>query len=442
MKDAKIKRFIEDMIAEHGEGVFRYMYNAKRFEPGKSTVFYSGPFWDEQEIEGIIHAVFFGKWLSSGENVFHFEREFSRRFGQAHALMVNSGSSANLVMVGALKKHFGWGDGDEVIVSVSGFPTTLSAIVQNGLVPVFVDVDLSDLNWDVRLLERLVTRKTRALFSSPVLGNPGDMDAVLEICRKRDLVLIADSCDSLGSTWRGKHLHQYAAASSFSFYPAHHITTGEGGMVTSDSEEIVRLARSFSWWGRDCYCIGAANLLADGTCGRRFDTWLPCYDGAVDHKYVYTQMGYNLKPLDIQGAIGKAQLEKFDDISRRRKRSKARMDEVFLGNIEGIRNVTSLGPADVCWFATPLVCATRELKERLVRHLESHRVQTRNYFSCNILLHPAYQSLGDAADFPNATALLDTAFFVGCSPHYDEDVFTYIDGVLRSFEPPRNRALL
>lgn len=167
-----------------------------------------------------------------------------------------------------------------------------------------MDIDYFDLNWNIEKLESKITHKTRAIFSSPVLANPYDYDAILDICAEYDIQLIADNCDSLGSKWRGEYLTKHAVAASCSFYPAHHITTVEGGMVSSNIKEVVDLARSFAWWGRDCYCVGSQNLLACGTCGKRFDNWLLGYDKIVDHKYVFGQIGYNLKPIDMLGAIG------------------------------------------------------------------------------------------------------------------------------------------
>ena len=192
--------------------------------------------------------------------------------------MVNSGSSANLIMMASLKKYYGWEDGDEVIVSPVGFPTTIAPIVQNGLTPVFVDIETDTLNFDLIEVEKKITPKTVAVILSPVLGNPPDMDMLVQICKLNGVKLVLDNCDSLGSKWNGKYLNEYACAASCSFYPAHHISTAEGGMV-SGPKDLISLARSFAWWGRDCYCVGPANLLACGTCGKRFDKWLPGYEG-------------------------------------------------------------------------------------------------------------------------------------------------------------------
>ena len=205
-----------------------YLAN-KDWKPG-SPVYYSGPYWDKDELFVSVKALLAGKWLPAGEEVTKFERKFSKKFNKKHSLMVNSGSSANLIMFNALKQRYGWQDGDEIIVSCVGFPTTIAPIVQSGLKPVFVDIDFGDLNWDVSELEEKITTRTRGVISSPVLGNPYDFDQILDICDRNRVMLIADNCDSLGSKWRGKYLTDHAVAASCSFYPAHHICTGEGGM--------------------------------------------------------------------------------------------------------------------------------------------------------------------------------------------------------------------
>ena len=211
----QVQDFLESISGE--EGLYPYMANGRPFVPGKSSVYYSGPYWDNKEIESIFNCFLKGKWLASGEEVEKFERLFSKKFKFGHSLMVNSGSSANLVMIAALKKYFGWADGDEIIVSCVGFPTTIAPIVQNGLVPVFVDINWEDLNWNVEQIEQKVTPKTKALFTSPVLGNPFDYDIVLDICDRHKLELISDNCDSLGSKWNGHYLTDNSVAASCSF---------------------------------------------------------------------------------------------------------------------------------------------------------------------------------------------------------------------------------
>lgn len=430
-----LNHLISDFIKtakEKDDNLFPFIANKKEFDKEKDSVYYSGPYWDDQEVEALLYSVLKGKWLSSGEAVNKFEREFSKKFNKEYSVMVNSGSSANLVMIAALKKYFGWTDGDEIIVSCVGFPTTIAPIVQNGLVPVFVDISWDDLNWDLSEIEKKITPKTKAVFSSPVLGNPYDIEKLNTICEKYFLELIADNCDSLGSKWKGKYLTDYAVASSCSFYPAHHITTIEGGMVSSNVKEIVDLARSFAWWGRACYCVGQQNLLSNGVCGKRFDRWLSGYNETVDHKYVFSNMGYNLKPTDFQGAIGSVQLKKFDEIHQIRRANKERLDEIFQ-RIPGVRTLTELPDAETSWFGTPFVCDSITLKRDLVKFLEKNKIQTRNYFAGNVLMHPAYKHLDDYIHYPNANQVLDFVFFIGSSPTINDDMILYIEEVVDKF---------
>ena len=429
--ETEVSKFISN-ISENYTDVFKYLYNKKQFDPEKDSVYYGGPYWDNQEIEAIFNSFISGKWLASGEAVAKFEREFSSKFNQNYSLMVNSGSSANLVMIAALKKYFGWKNTDEILVSVVGFPTTLNSIIQNDLVPIFVDINYEDLNWDYYQLESKITENTKAVFCSPVLGNPGYFGKLLDICEKYNIELILDNCDSLGSKYKEKYLNEYSIASSCSFYPAHHITTIEGGMVSSHNKEIIDLARSFAWWGRDCYCSGAQNLLCKGMCKKRFDNWLPDYQNTVDHKYVYSTIGYNLKPIDALGSVGSVQLTKFDEIHSKRIEYKNKIDTI-LSSIPGIRVVKELNVNTVSWFGVPIICETPELKRKLVHHLEINRIQTRNYFAGNVLLHPAYSHLADYTKYPNANLVLDNVFFLGCSPTFSNDMIDYISLVVGKF---------
>lgn len=404
------------------------------FIPGKTTVMYSGPYWDSAEVKAALTAFLTGAWLPAGEYVARFQNHFARRFGVRHAHMVNSGSSANLVMIAAVKKHLNWKDGDEVIVSPVGFPTTIAPIAQNNLKPVFVDIETETLNFDVTQIASKITQKTKAIFVAPVLGNPPDMDKLVQIARVHRLILIGDNCDSLGTNWNGSPLSNLYHTWSTSFFPAHHITTGEGGMICSNAADFMKVVQSISWWGRDCHCVGKANQLPCGTCGMRFSKWLEAegLDLTIDHKYVFTNMGFNLKPLDMQGAIGLAQLEKLDVIESKRRENKAKISE-FISRQAGIRNVEKLPAADPCWFGVPIICDNLAIKESLVAHLEKNLIQTRNYFAGNILLHPGYKHLGIAKDFPQANEVLKTVFFIGCPPQYTEEILAYIGQVFESW---------
>lgn len=424
----EVSSFISQ-LQDKGEKLFPYIHN-NNYVKGESNIYYSGPYWDEQEVTAAITNLLSGKWLPAGEEVNKFERQFSKKFEFEHSVMVNSGSSANLVMIAALKKYFDWNDGDEIIVCVCGFPTTINPIIQNNLKPVFVDIDYHDLNWNLDQIKDKITCRTRAVFSSPVLANPYDYDKLLDICNRYNIKLIADNCDSLGSKWKGEYLTKHAVAASCSFYPAHHISTIEGGMVSSNIKGIVDIARSFAWWGRDCYCVGPQNLLECGVCGKRFDKWLEGYDKIVDHKYVFGQIGYNLKPAELQGSIGQVQLTKFDEIHQKRRHNKERIQAIF-ETLPFCRVINERPEAETSWFGVPIVFEYD--KPGLVKFLEKHKIQTRNYFAGNILMHPAYKHLEPASNYPNASKVLDNVFFVGCSPVITDEMIDYIGEVVEEY---------
>ena len=408
----------------------RYLQNYDNFKPGEDYVMYSGQLWDEREMELSLKAFLTGKWISAGENVEKFQIRFSKKYNVKQSHMVNSGSSANLVMIGALKKYFKWQDNDEVIVSPVGFPTTIAPLMQNNLKPVFVDIEFDTLNFNVNLIAEKITPKTKAIIVSPVLANPPDMDFLKDLCLKHNLILVGDNCDSLGTKWNGSLLTDMYFCWSTSFYPAHHISTGEGGMVSSNTPEFIDIVRSLSWWGRDCYCVGSNNQLPCGTCGNRFDRWLDTYDGIIDHKYIFSHVGYNLKPLDMQGAIGVAQLEKVDFIDQKRREHKIRLANL-LTKYWNIRIADTLPQADPSWFGVPIICESQQVKEKMVAHLEANKIQTRNYFAGNILLHPGYRHLDDHTKYPLANKALSHVFIMGCPPFWNDKIFEYIEEVLK-----------
>lgn len=419
-----IKNFINGCRENFGQ-VPNFIHTTK-----ENKVNYSGPYFNDDELVASIHSLLFGKWLSAGEKVREFEKAFSEKFKVGDSVMVNSGSSANLIMIAAMKEFYGWKDGDEIILSVVGFPTTLSAILLNNLRPVFVDIELETLNFDLNEVERKVTDRTVGVFISPVLGNPPDFSRLFSLPPHVHLIL--DNCDSLGSKWKGLYLNEYVDASSCSFYPAHHITTGEGGMISSDEKGIIKIARSMVNWGRACTCVGEDNLLSEGKCGKRFNDWLG--NGLIiDHKYIFEHTGYNLKPLDLQGAIGIEQLKKFDDIFDKRKYNKKLIDLVF-ESASDCHVIGMLPYADTSWFGVPLLCDNGIYKRNLVQHLEHNGIQTRNYFAGNILLHPAYKNHGEWNQYPNANQVLDRVFFVGCSPNYTIETIAYFKQVLKKME--------
>lgn len=429
-----IKEFLTKIKSEHGN-VPKFCHN---LNAPKNKVYYSGAYFDDNEMIAAIDTLLFGKWSSSGETCAQFEKEFSKKINQKYSFFTNSGSSANLILIAACKEHFGWRDGDEVIVSAVGFPTTVSALIHNNLKPVFIDIEWNTLNFDLDKIKSKITDKTKAVFLSPVLGNPPDMDVLIELCQNSGgtpIQLLLDNCDSLGSKWKGKYLNEYAVASSCSFYPAHEITTLEGGMVSSNTEMIVNLARSYATWGRDCWCVGTCNLLANGSCGKRFSNWLDEFPNTIiDHKYVFNRIGYNLKPLDLQGAIGLEQLKKLDYICEARKRNQSTIEQLFVTLIKGCKCVTVLPNVEWVPFGSPIICDAVGLKQKLVKYLESNGIQTRNYFAGNLLMHRGYKHLDDYRNYPESNKVLDFVFFVGSSPTISDKNIEYIKEVLLKYE--------
>lgn len=431
--DKEIRNKIANLVEDVGLPPYLYT-DPDRFIAGATPVLYSGMFWDKEEIINGVEAFLSGSWIASGENVKKFEKQFANKIRDRYGVMVNSGSSANLILVTSMKEYRSWKDGSEIIVSPVGFPTTIAPISQNNLKPVFIDIEMDTLNFNVDLVEEKITDKTVAIFLSPVLGNPLDMDRVVEICNHHKIDLILDSCDSLGSKWREKYLTEYAIASSHSLYASHTLSTGEGGLITTSNPDIARIARQLIAWGRDCWCSSTQAMSKNGACGKRFDKWLKNYDGIVDHKYFFRLRGYNLKPLDMQGAIGLAQIKKIDEIFERRINSKNILDKLFSKYIDGVRMPQPLENSKPVWFGTPIVCETKELKNELVQHLENNLIQTRNYFAGNLLLHPGYEHLDDWKKYPNANKVLDLVFFVGSAPFYTEKHFQYFEKVLKEFK--------
>lgn len=426
-----IKEFLDRVKTEHGN-VPKFCHN---LNAPYNKVYYSGAFFDENEIIAAIDTLLFGKWSSSGEVCAQFEKDFGKHINQKYSFFTNSGSSANLLLIAACKEYFKWSDNDEVIVSPVGFPTTISAIIHNGLKPMFVDIEWNTLNFSLSRIHEKITENTKAIFLSPVLGNPPDMDNLVHICKQYNIKLLLDNCDSLGSKWRGKYLNEYAEASSCSFYPAHEITTLEGGMVSSNIEEIAQLARSYGTWGRDCWCVGTCNLLPNGSCGKRFSNWLPDFpDTMIDHKYVFNRIGYNLKPLDLQGAIGIEQLKKLDYICSTRIDNQVKIQSLFKTHIKNIKFPLTLTGTQWVPFGVPIICENKDQKNKLVKHLETSGVQTRNYFAGNLLMHNGYKHLDDYKKYPEANKVLDLVFFVGCAPTISEDNIKYIQEVLFKYE--------
>ncbi len=435
MTDSPFVADFRALLVKHGIAHPRAAHGSYAFDPAKPSVLYSGPVHDTEEMVAAVGALVESRWSVAGEQVSRFERAFAKTVGNRYGVMTNSGSSANLVLMGAAKERFGWIDGDEVVLATVGFPTTASVVPQWGLKPVWVDIELDSLNLDLNAIKRVITSRTRAVFVAPVLGNPPDMDALSELCREHGLVLLLDDCDSLGTKWGGTSLSALPSvvASSCSFYPSHHISTGGGGMVTSNDERLIDIARSLASWAKDCFCSGVGNLLPNGCCGKRFSCWLEAEpDLIVDHRYTFPRMGYNCLPLELQGAMGLTQLDKLEGIVATRRAHHALISH-WLYATSGIRGVKVEPRAEVSWFGVPVVAETQALKEALLKHLEANGVQTRGYFAGNLLAQKGFAHLGDYRDYPNANQVLRRVFFVGCAPTYRHAHLRHIEKTVRSF---------
>ncbi len=399
------------------------------FDPDRDPVRYAGRVFGEEELRSLVDSSL-DFYLTASRFTEAFEAGLADYLGLSDALFVNSGSSANLVALTALTSPK-LGDrrlqpGDEVITVAAGFPSTVAPIVQNGLVPVFVDVRLGDYNADPEQLRAAVSGRTRAIMLAHTLGVPYDLDTVMDLVAKHDLWLVEDNCDALGSRYHGRLTGTFGHLSTVSFYPAHHITTGEGGMVLTDDEALARVARSIRDWGRDCYCAGGEN----NTCGKRFAQQFGSLPHGYDHKYVYSHLGYNLKATDMQAAIGCAQLARLDGFVAARKRNHARLSEALAPYADRLILPVAPSDTDPSWFG--FVITVREdagfTRNELTGFLEASRIETRNLFSGNLLRHPAFESITRrvVGDLAVTDAVMERTFFVGVDPGLDEDRLDYM----------------
>ncbi len=414
-----LRQRIIEMVREYHAVEFA----PKEFVPGETPIQYAGRVFDDEELALLVDSSL-DFWLTGGRYAAQFEQEFARFFGVRGALLVNSGSSANLLALSCLTSprlvERRLRPGDEVITVASGFPTTVNPIIQNQLVPVFLDVDIPTYNIDVTQLEAALSDKTRAIMIAHTLGNPFDVDAVTEFARKHNLWLVEDCCDAVGATYRERKAGAIGDVSTVSFYPAHHMTMGEGGCVLTNKPLLRGLVESFRDWGRDCWCApGDQN-----TCGRRFE-WqlgeLPC---GYDHKYIYAHIGYNLKVTDMQAAIGVAQLQKLPGFVAARRKN---FDLLY----EGLRDLeqhfilpAATAHSDPSWFGFPL--CVREgapfTRQQAIAHLEGHRIATRLLFGGNLVRQPLYQDTNYrvVGDLRNADIVMNQVFWIGVYPGLSE----------------------
>ena len=406
------------------------------FIPGQTPVRYAGRFFDKREIQAAVEASL-DFWLTEGRFVKQFQTQLARKIGVKHAVLVNSGSSANLLAVTALTSAF-LGEkrlkpGDEVITVAAGFPTTLNPVIQNRLIPVLVDVDIPTYNAKVNEIEAAIGSKTRAILIAHTLGNPFDLKPVLKIIERHNLYLIEDNCDSLGSTYNGQKTGSFGHLSTCSFYPAHHITTGEGGAVLTSDPILAKIVRSLKDWGRDCSCGPGEN----NRCGARFSGQHGTLPEGFDHKYVYSHVGYNLKMTDIQAAIGLEQLKKLDAFClARRKNFKAWMNRFKEYETHFILP-RATKKSDPAWFAFPVTVRESSCFERteLVEYLNENLIETRNLFGGNLLRQPAYSNMGHrlTGSLKNTDLIMNNTFFLGTFPGIDREQIDYTMDVIHRF---------
>jgi len=421
----RLKKQIFELVRQYYAAAFA----PKEFVPGETPVAVSGRVFDAEEMVSLADATL-DFWLTTGRFAEQFEKRFASYMDVRCAALVNSGSSANLVALSCLtSSRLGerrLRPGDEVITVASGFPTTLNPIIQNGLVPVFVDVDIPTYNLDVRQLEEAWSPRTRAIMLAHTLGNPFDVAAVTRFAQKHDLWLVEDTCDAVGSTYGGKKVGTFGHLATISFYPAHHITMGEGGCVLTSNPLLDTLAKSFRDWGRDCWCDPGK----DNTCGKRFDWQLGELPAGYDHKYIFSHIGYNLKLTDMQAAVGLAQLDKLPGfIAARRRNFRYLYDG--LKDLEDVFVLPEATPgSDPSWFGFP-IAVWRDApftREQMVRRLEANRVATRLMFGGNLLRQPAYRDVPHRriGELPNSDFVMEQVFWIGVYPGLNESRLSYM----------------
>ena len=415
---------------------YAYKHANKQFVPGKTAIPVSGKVFDDDEMLRLVDSSL-DFWLTTGRFAAEFERKFAAWMGVRHCLLVNSGSSANLVALTALTspalKEKRLKPGDEVITVAAGFPTTVNPIFQNQLIPVFVDVALPTYEIDVRLLEEALSPRTRAIMVAHTMGNAFDLQAVMQFAEKHKLWVVEDNCDAVGTTYQNRKTGSFGHLATVSFYPAHHVTMGEGGAVLTNSPRLKKIVASFRDWGRDCWCDPGV----DNTCGKRFG-WqlgdLPC---GYDHKYTYSHVGYNLKLSDMQAAVGCAQLDKLEDFVEKRRQN----FDFLKKRLEPLQDYLLLPEATPgsapSWFG--FLISVREgapfTRNQLVQFLEKNKIGTRLLFAGNLTKQPAYKGLNYKVigNLKNTDYIMENTFWIGVFPGLTEEMLSYVANKILEF---------
>ena len=431
-KASQLRRQILDLAAQY----FEVSSSSGEFIPGVSPVPVSGKVIDGADVSAVVDSAL-DAWFTTGRFAENFERDLARFVGVRSASLVNSGSSANLLALTTLTSPK-LGDrrlnpGDEVITVAAGFPTTVNPIFQNRLVPVFVDVTIPEYEIDVRQLEAALTPRTKAVFLAHTLGNVFDLEAVTAFTRKHKLWLIEDCCDALGSTYRGRNVGTFGDIATLSFYPAHHITTGEGGAVLTDKPALQTLIESFRDWGRDCWCEPGK----DNTCGKRFDWQLGSLPCGYDHKYTYSHIGYNLKATDMQAALGASQLTKLPEFIARRKHNFWHLEAALSGLEEFLILPKATQNSDPAWFGFPIGVRVDApfRRDELIRTLEAKKIATRLLFGGNLVRQPAYQDSHYRVQgtLRNTDFVMDNVFWVGVYPGLTPAMLDFVASSIGDF---------
>jgi CDP-6-deoxy-D-xylo-4-hexulose-3-dehydrase len=419
----------DDMISHVVALAMKERHPNKVFIPGESAVPVTGKIFGEKELIAAVQASL-DFWLTAGPYTEKFESRLAKIVGMRHAFMVNSGSSANLISLSALTSsklgERALKRGDEVVTVAAGFPTTVTPILQNGLVPVYIDVDLETYAANEQALEEAIGPKTRAIMMAHTLGNPFNLDLVERLAKKHDLWFVEDSCDSLGGTYRDKNLGSFGDLSTFSFYPAHHITTGEGGAVLSKKTRLKAIIESFRDWGRDCWCPPGC----DNTCSKRFEWKLGDLPEGYDHKYTYSHLGYNLKSGDIQAAIGSAQLDRLPDFVEIRKRNWKYLSQGLSGLSEFLILPKATEHSDPSWFGFAITVRKASPKTRndIVQELDEKKIAARLLFGGNLLRQPAFIDTPRRVfgELTNTDIIMHDTFWVGVWPGLSLPMLDYV----------------
>jgi CDP-6-deoxy-D-xylo-4-hexulose-3-dehydrase len=431
-KAEELKSKILNLVKEY----YRERFTTRDFIEGKSPVIYAGRVFNEKELTNLVDSSL-DFWLTAGKYTEEFEYNFAKFFDVSNAIIVNSGSSANLVALSSLTspklKDRQLKPGDEVITVAAGFPTTVAPIIQNRLIPVFVDVSLEYINAVPSEVEKAVSAQTKAIFIAHTLGNPFDIDSIKEICKINNLWLIEDNCDALGSRYKGKLTGTFGDLATVSFYPAHHITMGEGGCVITGNDELAKIVRSFRDWGRDCYCSGGE----DNTCGLRFSQQFGNMPYGYDHKYIYSHIGYNLKVTDMQAAIGAAQLEKLPDFIEKRIENYGILYEGLSELKEVFILPDSLPDAQPSWFSFPITIkeGAKFIRKDLIKTLTDNLIHTRFLFGGNLTKQPAFMNseMRISGDLKNTDYIMNNTFFVGLYPGLGKKELNYVIKTINDF---------